>query len=268
VAIAGNPYAAAPYGTVTYVSSCSESWQAGSYASIALNTKTATVAKGTIDFGTSEGTAISVKAQVYLSSGDVLSIVRHDNLSDTSASAKHDWRYLHCAGRGTDKYAFANKCESIANNAYGKNAIVFDYGQLRDAGNQTSVDYGTGYALYYNGVRRLYWATNDGQGGGSELFYRWTLGRVNDSGDGQGRGADVCIGTNDNSGFWVRNYGISYMNMRAYLDTDNLPRTDVRGLRLYARDSTSVYFDLEVSDGVLIVRDHTGANCGEFRRTL
>jgi hypothetical protein len=192
---------------------------------------------------------------VYLDPGDVNYAAKHDSLSDTAASALHDYRFLHRAGRSTDKYQHpgVNQCESIANDTSGKYGIVFSTGQLNDAGGAVSVDY-SGCGLYYSGTKTLDWY-------GKHLHGKWSIG-YNQSGPPYD-GACVAV---DGVTHAFEVLGSTYHHIRAYDDSG--PRTEVRGLRLYARDSTSVYFDLEVSDGVLVVRDHTGVNCGEFRRSL
>jgi hypothetical protein len=265
VSIDGNPYpdnaTIPPYGTVTYVSGLVESPSYNSFATISAKTKTATVVNGTINFGTTETQLAAIRAEVYLSPVDVNATAKHDSLSDTAASALHDYRFLHRAGRGYDKYnapSGANHCESIANNDTGKNAINFSTGVLLNASGQTSVAYGSTYALYNGATLTVDWKN-------AELYGRWSLGKVYGSADLWG--AEVRVGAYDYSGFIVYN-SAGYEILKTYMDTDSLPRTSVRGLRICARDSNSIYFDLEVSDGVLIVRDHTGVNCGEFRRSL
>jgi hypothetical protein len=238
-----------------------ESSSYNSFATIAAKTKTATVVNGTINFGTAETQLAAIRAEVYLSPVDVNSTAKHDSLSDTAASALHDYRFLHRAGRGFDKYnapSGANHCESIANNDTGKNAINFSTGVLLNASGQTSVAYGSTYALYNGATLQVDWKN-------AELYGRWSLGKVYGSADLWG--AEVRVGAYDYSGFTVYDSSNSVL-LQTYMDTDSLPRTSVRGLRICARDSNSIYFDLEVSDGVLIVRDHTGVNCGEFRRSL
>jgi hypothetical protein len=246
---------------VTYVSGLVEAPSYNSFATIYTKTKTATVVNGTINFGTTETTGAAIRTQVYVSPTDVNNAAKHDLLSDTAASALHDYRFLHRAGRGYDKYNSpngANHCESIANNDTGKNAINFSTGVLLNASGQTSVAYGSTYALYSGTTMRVDWAN-------SELYGRWSLGKTYGSADLWG--ADVRVGAYDYSGFTVYNSDGSEI-LKTYMDVDSLPRTSVRGLRICARNSNSIYFDLEVSDGVLIVRDHTGVNCGEFRRSL
>jgi hypothetical protein len=246
---------------VAYVSGLVDYGHHGSFATIYTKTRTATVINGTVNFGTTETEGSPVTASVFVSPTDVNSAAKHDSLSDTSASALHDSRFLHSAGRGSDKYnspSGRNHCESIANDNTGKNAINFSSGVLLNASGQTSVAYGSTYALYNGTSRRLDWQFN-------ELYGRWSLGKVYESADYWG--AEVRVGAYDYSGFTVFNSD-GYEILKTYMDTDSLPRTSVRGLRICARNSNSIYFDLEVSDGVLIVRDHTGVNCGEFRRSL
>lgn len=273
VAIGGDPY---PFpgvpGTVTYVSSAFATATTGSYASIKMNTKTASVEKGTINFGTSETPGDEVKADVILDASEVNSAAKHDSLSDTEASAKHDGRFLHRVGRSTDKYGAGgyNQCESIANDTAGKNGISFASGILYDAATASSVNYAS-RILYDSAAKAsVDWQnrtlkdsseTITADWNGKGLVGRWTLGATTAG------GALVSINDASTSSFQVVLPGVGAKdNIKAYDDSG--PRTEIRGLRLYARDSASVYFDLEVSDGVLVVRDHTGVNCGEFRRTL
>jgi hypothetical protein len=265
VSINGNPFPDYVYpaeqGTVTYVSGLVDHGHHGSFATIYTKTRTGTVVNGTIDFGTTETEGSPVTASVYVSPTDINAAAKHDSLSDTSASALHDYRFLHSAGRGSDKYnspGGRNHCESIANNEYGKNAINFSSGVLLNENGQTCVSYGSAYALYNGATLSVNWKN-------AELYGRWSFGKVDGSEDLWG--AEVRVGAYDYSGFTVFNSDGSEI-LKTYMDTDSLPRTSVRGLRICARNSTSIYFDLEVSDGVLVVRDHTGVNCGEFRRSL
>jgi hypothetical protein len=233
----------------------------GSYATIYTKIRTSTVLNGTLNIGATETEGSPVTASVYVSPTDVNAAAKHDSLSDTSASALHDYRFLHSVGRGSDKYnspSGRNHCESIANDEYGKNAINFSTGELLNSSGQPSVAYGSTYALYNGATLSVNWKN-------AELYGRWSLGKVYESADLWG--AEVRVGAYDYSGFTVFNSNGSEI-LKTYMDTDSLPRTLVRGLRICARNSNSIYFDLEVSDGVLIVRDHTGVNCGEFRRSL
>lgn len=276
VAIAGNPFASAPYGTVTYLSSATATWSGGSYASILVNTKTASVQAGTINFAASETPGTSIKAQVLLSSSDVNAAASHDSIQGTASSTLHDSRYLHRAtGGGTDKWSSYNQCESIAYTNGGHGGINFATGVLYDTSVRSSINYDSRTLIDQSANATVDWqnrtlkdqstyTTVDWQN--RVLKGSWFIGTPLTPGYAQGATVLVSYDTNP---FTVLG-GSVYPQIRAYHDgsPDFLPRTEIRGLRLYARDSATVYFDLEITDGVLTFRDHTGANCGEIRRSL